>query len=370
MTDHLVVSGLGLTTPFGVGAQRFWDGLWAGESRLRLAPVAGGTETVCGQVPLPEDTRPRRSRLLRGALREALGGADHPAEPDRTLLVVVGQSPWTVAPNGDEDALEVAAGWPREDLRRGFADVVYLSQACASVFFGLGYARDWIRSGLGDAAIIAGAFTINRYEYLGMSVVRALSGTGARPFDDGRDGTSLGEGSTALLVETESRARARGVRPLAAITGLECRIGGHSRTDSDPDTLLACIEGALGQAGIDRADYVHAHATGTPQGDAVELEVLDRLGTRLGWHGIPAGSHKGAIGHLMHVSGGAAVAAGLGALRTAIAPGTPGLHTPIETSAAIDLLATPRQIPRLRTVLINSFGFAGNSAAMVLSAMP
>jgi 3-oxoacyl-[acyl-carrier-protein] synthase II len=365
MDDALVISGLGLMTPFGRGPRRFWDGLAGGGTRLRAATAPDGVRTVCGRVALPAGAGPRRSRLLRYALTSVEAG--QAVTRGRTLLVVVGQAPVAATPAADADVREVSAGWPDEAAVADYAEVTYLSQACASVFFGISYARAWIAGGQGEAAVVAGAFTLNRYECLGMAVTGAVSGDGARPFDVARDGTSLGEGSAAVLIEPASRARARGIRPLARLAGLRCQVSGRSRTDSDPAALARCMTGALREADVDLVDYVHAHATGTVQGDAAEREALDLVGTSLGWRGVPVGSHKGAVGHLMHVSGGAALAAGIGALRSTVAPGTARLRRPIETSPAIQIASSSRALPVLRTVMVNSFGFAGNSASMVLA---
>ncbi|MGI8329146.1 beta-ketoacyl synthase N-terminal-like domain-containing protein [Actinomadura scrupuli] len=371
MSDALVISGLGLTSAYGIGRRAFWHGLVRGERGLGPLTDAGRPEAVGGQVALPPGDGRRRTRLLTAALDEALGNGPPPA---RTLLVLVGQAPrvptaYDEDQDDDEDALELTASWPPPGRTAvEFDEVVFLSQACASVLFGLGYARDWVLGGLGDAAVVAGAFTLNRYEYLGMSVVGALSPGGARPFDSGRDGTSLGEGSAAVLVEREPEVRARGGRPLARVAGLDCRVGGNSRTASDAAVVSRCMSTALHEAGLDRVDYVHAHATGTPQGDLAETTAIDGLGACLGWHGVPVGSHKGAIGHLMQVSAGAGIAAGIGTLGTGIAPGTPGLTTPVETTDAIRIIRAAEPVPRPGAVLINSFGFAGNNAAAVLTA--
>jgi 3-oxoacyl-[acyl-carrier-protein] synthase II len=375
MPQDLVISGLGLTTAFGAGPREFFDGLLAGGTALAAAGIAPDAETVCARAAAPDGDGPRRARLLQGALRQALapaGSDTHGAWPApsaslaRTLLVVVGQSPRVSVP--DADAAEVAGGWPEPAHTGGFAEVVFLSQACASILFGIGFARDWIRAGLGEAALVAGAFTLNRYEYLGMSAVGALSGAGARPFDLARDGTSLGEGAAAILLEPRERAHAAGRPAQARVAGLCCRISGRRLTDSDPTLLAECMHSALAEAGTARPGYVHAHATGTPQGDLAERDAIDLLGARHGWREVPVGAHKGAIGHLMHVSGGAAVAAGLGALSTGTAPGTARLDAPLETSGAISLLREPRALPRIETVLVNSFGFAGNTASLVLAA--
>ncbi|MEV6399196.1 hypothetical protein AB0M39_31165, partial [Streptomyces sp. NPDC051907] len=111
------------------------------------------------------------------------------------------------------------------------------------------------------------------------------------------------------------------------------------------------------------------HATGTLQGDTVELAALHAVGAPRGWVGVPVSGHKGGVGHLMHASSAPGVAAALGYLRTGTAPGTPGLRAPEAAARSLALLTSPRAQPDApRSALVNSFGFAGNNSSLVLTA--
>ncbi|MFK4221510.1 beta-ketoacyl synthase N-terminal-like domain-containing protein [Streptomyces sp. NPDC019890] len=261
---------------------------------------------------------------------------------------------------------------PRADDLPGIgpgSETVYLSQACASLSFALDYARTWLRSGRGTTALVVGTSVLNAYEYAGMAITGALSPTGARPFDTARDGTSLGEGAGALVLETADAARGRGARPLAVLAGAAARVNGRSPAASDEEAIADCIRTALDDAGLDSVGYIHAHATGTVQGDTVELAALDAVGAERGWDAVPVSGHKGGIGHLMHASSAPGIAAALGCLRTGSAPGTPGLGTAETTGRSVRLLTAAEQLNGApRSVLVNSFGFAGNNSSLVLTA--
>jgi 3-oxoacyl-[acyl-carrier-protein] synthase II len=198
-----------------------------------------------------------------------------------------------------------------------------------------------------------------------MSVVRAVDRTAARPFDVERAGISLGEGGGAVILEPAGAARARGLRADLTVAGTACRVVGEKPAASAPEVVTDCLRSALSDAGADRLDHVHAHATGTPQGDAAELRAIETVAGELGVRSVPVSSHKGAIGHLLHISGVPAVAAAALALRTGTAPPTAGLSR-AEPTDRVRLPIRPLRIPGARLAAVNNFGFGGNNASVVL----
>lgn len=359
MTE-VVITGLGLVTPYGCGVDRFWHGLLSG--RRMLGPARRfDSPQVCGEdVGEVPDAPSGRQAYLDLALAEALATAGYPGLPDGGVVVLVGQTPEL-----DEAArrLEPDLAGPTLDA---WPDPIFLSHACASACFGVALARELLAGGLAEVAVVAGATALNHTEYASMRVVRAVSPDRARPFDRRRDGISVGEGGGAVILETAARAAARGRPPGVAVAGAACRVAGASAAASDADVLTGCVTGALAEADPPGLDYVHAHATGTPQGDAAELAVLEAVAGQFARSGpVPVGSHKGAIGHLLHASGFPAIAAAVLALRTGSLPGTPGLADPEPT----ERLALPRTAvtrPGARTALVVSAGFGGNNAALML----
>lgn len=374
----LALAGTGLVTALGCGPRAFWEGLrrgvrafgplvgFDGEFRSRTVARVGWAD--CPAVP-----GRRRDRLASTAARQALRAAGLPSLPRGALVVIVSQAMGVVvdAPGAgrdfagpDPDGLLAACG-----SDAGGAVVVHLSHACASGAFGAVFAREWLLSGLGTTALVVGASALNPYEYDSMDVVRTLSAAGARPFDAGRDGLTVGEGGGALVLETVAAALDRGHRPQALLSGAACLVDSARAVASEPAAIRDCMLAALEDAGVGRVDYVQAHATGTVQGDAAEVAAVGEVSRVLGWGAVPVSSHKGAVGHLLHASAFPGVVAVAGFLRAGWLPGTPGLRRSLEVPDGVRPVAAGRPAARAEHALVNSFGFSGNNAALVVSAV-
>ncbi|GGP79867.1 beta-ketoacyl synthase N-terminal-like domain-containing protein [Saccharothrix coeruleofusca] len=361
-----VITGLGLVTPFGRGLDVFWTALRAGRSALapprRFAAPPHEGEAV-GEVPTDAVAGvPRKQAYLDAAVVEALSSAGLARLPESAVVVLTGQAPGHEAGFGADWAEFV--GPPVQPHEAG--NTALLTHACASAVFGLGFARDVIDAGLADVVLVAGGTALNHYEYASMRAVRAISTTPARPFDRGRSGISLGEGGGAIVLEAEDHAARRGAATDLVVAGTCCRVGTGKPTASDPALIQDCVEAALADAGLDRLDHVHAHATGTTQGDSAELTALEAVAAGLGLHDLPVSSHKGAIGHLLHTSGFPAIAAAAMALRIGEAPPTAGLTDPEPTRR---LRLAPGAIPTTgrRVAAVTSFGFGSNNGTAVLT---
>ncbi|MCZ0983683.1 beta-ketoacyl synthase N-terminal-like domain-containing protein [Streptomyces diastatochromogenes] len=333
----VALAGTGLISPLGPTPAAFWRGLLDGRRAFgELRGIDGDFRSrVVAAVPHEDCPAPagrRKEALATTAARQALDAAGLPALPDGALVVLVSQTPVLTDPeaerNGDfagprPQALLAAC---RADARR--TTVVHLSHACASAAFAASFARDWLLSGLSTTALVVGASALNRYEYASMDVVKTLSPHGARPFDAERDGITVGEGGGAFVLETARSARDRGHRPEAWLSGAACLVDTTQAVASAPDAVRDCMRAALDDAGVHRVDYVHAHATGTAQGDAAEAEAVAELAHDLGIATpLPMSSHKGAIGHLLHASAFPGLVAAAGFLREGWIPGTPGCAT-------------------------------------------
>ncbi|MCD9880203.1 beta-ketoacyl synthase N-terminal-like domain-containing protein [Streptomyces guryensis] len=361
----LVVTGMGLVTAFGCGVERYWAELVSGASALEEATPAVGPLIAAAPGPSAQPDDPERQPwLVRRALAEALADAGHTAMPPRAVVVLVGQTPALdqVTPR----RLSFLGADPLASAVRDAAEPIFVSHACASVLFGIALGGRWLRAGLADTAIVLGGWTAGEYSVASMEVVKALSPDVARPFDRDRRGTTLGEGSGAILLERAADARRRGAVPRAAVGGLACRIAGSEAAASDAGSATAVMSEALHLAGSPRADHIHAHAAGTFQGDDAELSAMDQLARDGAWPGTTVSSHKGAVGHLMHCSGFPATAAAVRTLETGTVPGTAGLRHPVQRGA-LTVLTASEQLAAVSNVLVNSFGFGGNTAAMVLT---
>ncbi|KUN77858.1 hypothetical protein AQJ66_32050 [Streptomyces bungoensis] len=371
----VALAGLGLVSPLGATPDAFWHGLLRGQRAFgeHGCPDGDFRSRVVATVP-PGDCAAlagrRKEALATAAVRQALAAAGLPGLPDGSLLVVVSQAPaFGGAPDEGGDftgpRFEALLAACRADARR--THVVHLSHACASAAFAAAFARDWLLSGLGSTALVAGASALNRYEYASMDVVRTLSPHGARPFDADRDGITVGEGGGAFVLETARTARVRDHRPQAWLSGAACVVDSAESVASAPAAVLDCMRAALDDAGTRRVDYVHAHATGTVQGDAAEAEAIAALAGSLHHVPLPTSSHKGAIGHLLHASAFPGLVAAAGFLREARLPGTPGLRRAAPLPDGVLALAGPGRATTAEHALVNSFGFGGNNASLVLS---
>ncbi|MFH8407852.1 beta-ketoacyl synthase N-terminal-like domain-containing protein [Streptomyces sp. NPDC018019] len=377
--NDIVISGLGLVTPFGAGVAPYWRGLLDGRSALRparrfAAPPYRGEPVGEVSGPGPAAGTPRKGAYARAAITEAVEAAGLPGVPADALVILVGQAPLpgrdaeAPATGGDLAAYREFLGPdPADALAPGRAPgrVLHLSHACASAVFAVGFARAALRAGAAPLAVVAGSSVLNRYEYASMDVVRAVGRDAATPFDTGRAGISLGEGGGAVVLETAAHARSRGRAAGLVVAGAACRVAGAKAAASDAELIGGCMRDALEDAAVDGLDHVHAHATGTVQGDAAELAAIESVATLAGARALPVSSHKGAIGHLLHISGAPALAAAALALRTGTVPPTAGLaHA--EATDRVVLPTAPLRLPSARTAAVNSFGFGGNNATLIL----
>jgi len=246
--------------------------------------------------------------------------------------------------------------------------------ACASSSHALGYAVDDIRLGRLTRAIVVGAEELNADSLLPFAHMRALScqadpRLASRPFDVGRDGFVGAGGSVALIVETPASASARGAAALAEVSGWGQAADGYSIAASHPEGagLRLAMERALADAALGPADidYVSAHATSTPVGDAAEALAIERV---FGARGLrpPVGATKGLTGHTLSVSGVMQAGFCVLSLEGGFMPGNPHLRAAAPECAGLELpRATAARAPR--RILSNSSGFGGSNVCHVLS---
>ncbi|HEV8121808.1 MAG TPA: beta-ketoacyl-ACP synthase II, partial [Candidatus Polarisedimenticolia bacterium] len=250
------------------------------------------------------------------------------------------------------------------------------STACATGTHAIGDAYEIIRRGDADVMIAGGAEgVITPLCVGGFAAMRALSTRNdepqkaSRPFDKDRDGFVIAEGAGIVVLEEAEHAARRGARPYAEVTGYG--ISGDafhvSAPSEDGDGPIRVMRNALKAAGLrpDQIDYVNAHGTSTPQGDAVESRALQAV---FGTHAakVAISSTKSMTGHLLGGAGGLETAITALAVRHDTAPPTMNYTTP-DPDCPLDYV--PNQARRLpiRHALNNSFGFGGTNACLVLS---
>jgi 3-oxoacyl-[acyl-carrier-protein] synthase II len=410
MRRRIVVTGLGLCTPVGSGPGDFWPNLLAGRSGIgpitRFAagalPVRIGGEVKGLDLPAFPEVEPgddRKVRLGLAAARQALcdaGLAEANLEPG---LVSVGVcleffSLERVAPvAGAADMIQAlarqwqaGAGGPPLQIpldcltqqlgkhyrfRRGWSTNC---SACAAGAQAVGEAFQRLREGEAELALAGAAdSTLNPLGLGGFSLLRILAQendrpqAACRPFDATRQGTVLSEGAAFLVLETEARARQRGARIYAEITGYATSLDAYRVSDPEPSGRGAarCMSQALADAGLapEAIDSINAHGTGTPKNDLTETQAIKQV---FGEHArrIPVYAIKSMTGHMIAASGAVEAAAACLSLYTGRIPPTINLQHP-DPLCDLDYVAGQARDFAGRTVLSNSFGFGGQNAALV-----
>ncbi|AYG59145.1 beta-ketoacyl-ACP synthase II [Rhizobium jaguaris] len=413
--DRIVVTGMGLVSPLGVGVATAWKRLVEGRSGLRLLPeemVGDLAAKVGGVVPsLEEDSeagfdvdryvpvkdQKKMDRFIlfamaaaEEAIKQAGWQPTNLEELERTATVIASGiggfpaiadavrtaetrgvrrlSPFTVP----SFLVNLAAG--QVSIRYGYKGPLGAPvTACAASVQAIGDAARLIRAGEADVAICGGAEAcIDKVSLGGFAAARALS-TGfsnrpeeaSRPFDAGRDGFVMGEGAGMLVIETLDHALARGATPLAELVGYGTAADAYHMTASpeDGDGARRAMLAALSQARISPHEVKHlnAHATSTPVGDRGEIEAIKTVFGRDG--GIAVSGTKAATGHLLGAAGGLEAVFTIMALRDQIAPPTRNLQEADSAAEGIDIVGATARPMAMEYAISNGFGFGGVNAS-------
>lgn len=415
---RIVITGLGVVSPLGVGVETVWQRLLAGQSgsiRLPDATVEGIACKVGAPVPdrardpeagfdpdlaLPPKDQRKMDRFIHFAMaaaEEALAMAAWTPETDeqrqRTATIiatgiggfhaieaavttVAGPGPRRLSPFTVPAFLaNLAAG--QVSIRHGFQGPLGAPvTACAAGVQAIGDAARMIRAGEADVALCGGAEAcISRTALGGFAAARALSTAwndqpdqASRPFDTGRDGFVMGEGAGLLVIEALDHAQQRGATPLAEIVGYGTTADAWHITAGPEDGSGArrAMEIAIRQAGIrpDQIGHLNAHATSTPVGDLGELAAIRTLFAGLSGPAISA--TKSATGHLLGAAGGLEAIFTALALRDQIAPPTRNLGTPDSAAAGLTVVGAQAQAIQTDYAISNGFGFGGVNASLLL----
>lgn len=246
--------------------------------------------------------------------------------------------------------------------------------ACATGTHAIGDAARIIQCDAADVMIAGGTeAAVCRIGIAGFAAARALSTSrnetpeeASRPWDKGRDGFIMGEGSGIVVLEELEHARARGAKIYGEIVGYGMSGDAYHVTAplADGDGAYRAMREALRSAKIDAdsLDYINAHGTSTPAGDVGELRAVERLlgeGTK-----TSMSSTKSAIGHLLGAAGAVEAIFATLALRDQVAPATLNLHDQEETF--LDLVPLQPKQRKIDYAMSNSFGFGGTNASLII----
>lgn len=398
---RIVVTGLGVVTPIGLGRDEFWKALLAGRSGISPVesfdtsqyPVHLGGEikgfSAAGffERQAPADVG-RTSQLAIAAARLALddAGVELAGLDPRRAGVSMGTTsgePLFVEQYNDARAAGQIDTLPAETYTRYPCHVIpthlavefnlqgpclMIPTACAAGNYAIGYAFDLLRSGVADVMLAGGADAFSRIPYTGFARLGAIAPDRCQPFDRNRKGMIPGEGAAVLVLESLDRAQARGAIVYAEIAGYGLSCDAHHMTAADPEGggAVRAMAKALQDSGVEPAevDYISAHGTGTPTNDRVESLAVRRL-FGSGADRIPISSIKSMIGHTMGAASAIEAVACALALKTGGIPPTINYEEP-DTECDLDYVPNESRQTNPRIVLNNAYAFGGNNASLCL----
>ncbi len=413
---RVVVTGMGLACPLGIGVPHVWKRLVEGQSgitAIQSFDTAELTAKIAGQVPrgtkqaggldlsewIPIKDQKKMDRFIHLAVVAAIEAVEDSGwapetEDERCATGVMIGSGIGGLQTIYEAAVLVHEGKARRlspffipsaliNLASGHVSIRYgfkgpnhsVVTACATGVHAIGDAARLIMWGDAEIMVAGGAEgAVNALGIAGFCASRALS-TGfndrpqqaSRPWDRDRDGFVMGEGAGVLVLEELEHAKARGAKIYAEICGYGLSGDAHHITapaDGHAGAFRA-MQAALknGRVNVDEIDYVNAHGTSTPLGDDLELDAVERL---FGDHAphIAMSSTKSATGHLLGAAGAIEAIFSILAIRDGVAPPTLNLDHPSRDSK-IDRVANTAQERKIDMVLSNSFGFGGTNASVL-----
>ncbi len=406
--QRIVVTGMGIVSPAGIGQAPLWRAIVEGRTSLRPAAELATTFARYGFDPgdyAGHVGAPTIEELDAYAAAHDLGFADdelfaaqpliaarealHEAGLDRDRAAAglslgsnfgqLGLLEQLVrrrrAGGLDELPVRTVAAYPFPAVARLLTHrfglrgpSVVFSLACASSNFALGHAVDVLRTGQADCMLAGGWEAIQASGLLGAYRLGVIDPQPCRPFAKDRMGFTPGIGAAFLVLETLRSAVARGAEPLAEIAGFGASCDAHHITSPDPDGqgMALAMRRALDDAGIgvDEVDYINAHGTGTYLNDQIETIAIKRVcGARA--YAIPVSSTKSIVGHTAGASAALEAAICCLAVRQGVVPPTLHYDAP-DPECDLDYVPNVSRSQEIRTAVSNSFAFGGNNSTLVV----
>jgi 3-oxoacyl-[acyl-carrier-protein] synthase II len=392
----IVVTGVGVVSPYGIGLDSLQAGMLSGKCCLTPTKdvypgFAGTTAPIC--MPLPaEESNSRYSRTDRLAVlaaRDAVTDFDCESTLFRESGVVMAS---TVAGLTEIDpgiAQDPAAWYRRGGLTRAasypvahVADAVgehlgicgprcAVSVACASGAMAIALAANLLLDGVAPMILAGGSDALCPFTLSGFSSLQALDPSPCRPFDQNRKGLNLGEGSAVLVLETLAGAAARNAKVLAVLRGWAMTNDAFHPTapQQQGSGLAECMRLAMGMAEVscDQIGYVNAHGTGTPLNDIAETKAYETA-FRGRSRPIPVSSTKSYFGHCLGAAGALEAAITITAIRSDALFPTLRLTDAIESPGVDWLRGAVRRQP-LPLAMSASAGFGGSNTVLIFGSV-
>ncbi len=407
MTHRVVVTGVGLVCALGIGTEESWKNLIAGQSgvgHVTQFDTTGFDCKIAGEIknfdPFQWIEKKELKKMGR-FIQVALAGADFavksanwkPEDSDLNEVGVYVSSGIGGFDIIEREHLKLVQGGPGKispffipsaivNLASGHISIRYgakgpnsaTATACSASAHAIGDSFKIIERGAADVMICGGTeATVTPMGIGGFAAMKALStrnedpAHASRPFDSGRDGFVVGEGTGILILESLEHAQKRNAPILAEIVGYGMSGDAYHITQpaSDGDGAYRVMKAAIKDAKLVPEDisYVNAHGTSTPLGDLIETRALKRVfGDNA--KNVPVSSTKSMTGHLLGGAGGLEAGISVLALRDQILPPTINLETP-DPECDLDYVPNVARKASVEYALSNSFGFGGTNAALI-----
>jgi 3-oxoacyl-[acyl-carrier-protein] synthase II len=402
---RVVITGLGAVSPLGLSAEESWSNLVAGESgageithfdhsdypvhfacevkdfdptqwidRKAARRMDRFTHLILAAARQAEDDSgleiAKEAERIGAAIATGIGGLQSFQECYDTLAR---RGPDRVNPFSIPAIIpNLGAGWVSIELgTRG--PLLSECTACAASNMAIGDGMDAIRLGRADVMLCGGTeAAVCKVGIAGFGAMRALSRRNddpkraSRPFDAGRDGFVMGEAGAVLVLEELEHARARGAKVYAEVSGYGLSSDAKHITEPDPTGPVTAFEMALADAGVANGeiDYINAHATSTPIGDASETQMLKYALGEENAYKTPVSGTKGATGHCLGAAGAIEAMFTVLAVRDGKLP--PTINYEVEDPACdLDYVPNEARDADVKVAVSNSFGFGGHNACVV-----
>jgi len=404
---RVVVTGLGIISPVGIGLTESWSNITAGKSgigRITRFDASAYTSQIAGEVKgfeasnyLPAKEARRFDTFIHYGLAAGIdamkdAGLDLDKLNREMIGVCIGSGIGGL-PLIEETHDALKGGGPRKispffvpgsiiNMISGQLSIMFGLQgpnisvvtACTTANHSIGEAGRLIEYGDADIMIAGGAeSTVSPLGIGGFCAARALSSrnddpaAASRPWDKDRDGFVMGEGAGVLVLEEYEHAKKRGARIYCELAGYGMSADAHHITApcEDGAGAVRCMNNALHNAGLahDQVDYVNAHGTSTPLGDIAETVALKNC---FGAHAakLAVSSTKSMTGHLLGAAGGIEAVFSVLAIRDQVAPPTINLVNQ-DPQCDLDYVPNTARQMKIGVALSNSFGFGGTNGSLV-----
>jgi 3-oxoacyl-[acyl-carrier-protein] synthase II len=401
----VVVTGLGIVSPVGIGVSEAWANVLAGRpgiTRITRFDAAPFASQIAGEVKGFDVSKylavkeARRFDLFlhygTAAAIEAIADADIKAsEANAERIGVNIGSGIGGLPMIEDGVRTLTDQGPRRispffipgtiiNMISGNLSIMYgfkgpnlaITTACTTSTHCIGESARLIAYGDAEVMVAGIRSCVSPLAIAGFSSARALStrnddpATASRPWDRGRDGFVLGEGAGVVVLEELEHAKGRGAKIYAELVGYGMSADAHHVTApcADGDGARRCMINALkdARANLDEVDYINAHGTSTPLGDLAETIAVKRC---FGDHAakLAVSSTKSMTGHLLGAAGGVEAVFTVLGIEHQIAPPTTNLHEP-DPECDLDYVPNQAREMRIRLALSNSFGFGGTNGTL------